>query len=105
MQLRPADLQGPDLITELLILQAGDKGLALAPQLFAECPTLTKEILESHHIHNEAIIEEIKALGVKIAQGGVQQPGATGSAPGSGGTPAAVTGGMANGVNNVRGGG
>jgi hypothetical protein len=75
-----------------------------APQLFAECPTLTKEILESHHIYNEAIIEELKALGEKIAQGMVQQPGATGSAPNTGGTPAAVTGGMAMGMNNVRGG-
>lgn len=75
-----------------------------APQLFAECPTLTKEILESHHIHNEKIIEEIVALGQKIAQGGVQQPGATGSAPGSQGTPAAVTGGMGMGSGNARGG-
>jgi hypothetical protein len=76
-----------------------------APQLFAECPTFTKHILESHHIFNEAIIEEIKILGQKIASGQVAPPGAQGSAPNTTGTMAAQTGGKAMGMANMRGGG
>ena len=76
-----------------------------APQLFAAAPELTKKILESHHIQNEVIIAEIKAIGDMIAQGAIAGgPGATGSQPNTTGTPAAQTGGMAMGTNNIRGG-
>jgi hypothetical protein len=75
-----------------------------APQLFAAAPTLTKHILESHHIYNEVIIDEIKQIGEMIMQGKLPMPGAQGSAPNTAGTGAAVTGGTAMGVNNIRGG-
>lgn len=72
-----------------------------APQLFAAAPTLTKHLLESHHIYNELIIEEIKAIGEMIMSGQMPMPGAQGSQPGTAGTGAAQTGGKAMGMNNV----
>lgn len=75
-----------------------------APQLFAAAPTLTKHLLESHHIYNDLIIEEIKSIGEKIMSGQMPMPGAQGSAPNTAGTGAAQTGGTAMGINNVRGG-
>jgi len=75
-----------------------------APQLFAAAPTLTKHILESHHIYNEVIIDEIKQIGEMIMQGKLPVPGAQGSAPNTTGTGAAQTGGKAMGIANIRGG-
>ncbi len=72
-----------------------------APQLFAAAPTLTKHLLESHHIYNDLIIEEIKQIGTMIMSGQMPMPGAQGSQPGTAGTPAAQTGGKAMGINNV----
>jgi hypothetical protein len=75
-----------------------------APQLFAAAPTLTKHLLESHHIYNDLIIEEIKQIGGMIMSGQMPMPGAQGSQPGTAGTGAATTGGTAAGINNIRGG-
>jgi len=75
-----------------------------APQLWASLPTFTKHILESHHIYNEKMIEEFKAVGDAIASGAIPVPGAQGSQPNTTGTPAARTGGAAAGVANIRGG-
>jgi len=75
-----------------------------APQLFAAAPTLTKHILESHHIYNQVIIDEIKQIGKMIMNGQLQAPGAQGSAPNTMGTGAAQTGGKAMGIANMRGG-
>lgn len=76
-----------------------------APQLFAAMPVFTRKLLKAHNIDDEAVIEEFKQLGEMIAQGAIPPgPGATGSQPNTSGTPAARTGGMAMGMNNVRGG-
>ena len=74
-----------------------------APQLLMS-KTLLKETARMHHIENDALVEELFALGQKMMSGQMPMPGQQGSQPGTAGTAAAQTGGAAMGVNNVRGG-
>lgn len=80
-------------------------------QLFANAPqlllsrSLTKQVLEMHHIYNEQILEELISIGQQMVSGQIPMPGQQGSQPGVPTQNPATTGaGAAAGINNVRGG-
>jgi hypothetical protein len=76
--------------------------LAGAPQLLTS-KALVKELARMHKVENDAVVEELVAIGQAIVAGQMQQPGVQGSVAGTPGTPQAqAAGGF--GVNNIRGG-
>lgn len=67
--------------------------------------SLLKKSAEMFEIHDELLIEELFQIGQQMMSGQIPAPGNSGSAPGSAsGSPLAGIGGMAMGMNNIRGG-
>lgn len=80
--------------------------LGNAPQL-ALSKSLLKRSAEMHHIEDENLIEELHQIAKGMMSGQLQSPGSRGSMPGQPDMmtrPASMTGGMAAGINNIRGG-
>ena len=77
---------------------------AQAPQLLL-VRNLTKKILELHHIYDETIVDDLKKMAEAMMSGQIPMPGQQGSQPNvTQRNPAAITGGAAMGMANIRGG-
>ena len=78
--------------------------IAGAPQL-ALSPALMKKMAELYHIYDENMVKEITQIAEKMMSGQLPLPGQQGSQPNiMQQNPAAISGGMAAGINNIRGG-
>jgi hypothetical protein len=77
---------------------------ANAPQLLLS-RNLTKKVFELHHIYDETIIDELQKISQQMMSGQIPMPGQQGSQPNvTQQNPQAIGGGMAAGINNIRGG-
>jgi hypothetical protein len=78
--------------------------IAQSPQL-ALSPALMKKMSELHHIYDENMVKEITQIAQQIMSGQMPMPGQQGSMPNvMTQNPQSITGGMAAGINNIRGG-
>lgn len=80
--------------------------LASAPQIGLS-KTLLKRTAEMYHVYDQTMIDEIFQIAQKMMSGGAPQTGGVGSLPGVADLMTAAqskTGGMASGINNIRGG-
>jgi hypothetical protein len=89
------EIERAQMLAFLQILVGPGMLLALEPVLF-------KTVAEKFGL-DDAAVEAATRLAQKLAQAG-QVPGQPGSAPNTSGTPAAASGGAAQGINNIRGG-
>jgi hypothetical protein len=82
-------------------------GLIASAPFLGMSKNLLKRVAELHHIEDEGLINELHQIIMQMMQGQPQAPGGVGSQPNTVDAmtrPASVQGGMAAGVNNVRGG-
>lgn len=78
--------------------------IAQNPQL-ALSPALMKKMAELHRIYDDNMLKELQDIAQKMMGGQIPMPGQQGSQPNiMQQNPAAITGGMAAGINNIRGG-
>ena len=78
--------------------------IAQNPQL-ALSPALMKKMAELHHIYDENMLKEMQQIAQQIMSGQLPMPGQQGSQPNvMQQNPAAIGGGTAAGINNIRGG-